>query len=225
MCFDPISMGLMAGGQLGSVFMNKEAVEKDAAARDAVMRAEGERQRKFQEQAGAETDATLTKFDRGAQENGTAQAEQRRMAGVDAATAKIEANAVPTGGSAPQVVQSDMARKIAEAVGRGRGIVRSQAKLQAYGDNQLNNGVSLNRAGQGIDMISNASRASSGIVPYELDAAGHAGDKYRTIADLFRMGGNVAGAYGMTRTPTRPPMTPTMPSESGMVYNTPGYYR
>ena len=84
------------------------------------------------------------------------------------------------------------------ALRQGRQQSQALAKLGGRSDAQLQGQIGLGRSAQELNRIGGQSRASSAILPYELNDANRKGQDWRMIADLFNTGSMAAGMYGMT---------------------------
>lgn len=182
-----------------SAKMNNDAQKSVVGARENAMRVELERQRALRERAAAVNDETEARFTRQQQDQSTGQEADRRTQVLQ------EAVALPTSGiqdipvaGAPAIVQSQIAASIRDALLYGKKLAGANARLGAYGSNQFNNGLTLNRSAQDLGQVSDFSRRSSDITGMELESANQAGAKQRQMADLFRMGGSLVAMYGGT---------------------------
>lgn len=194
MCLDPASLTAMAlmGGSTIAKNRQMKAVRRK---QDTVSQTERERQAKYQKQAQATLDKTMATFDRPAQDQSLATTAAQHETAINDTQAQ-PGDYTPTTGSAPPVVKSEIAKRMADAVRQGRGEVMARAKLGAYGGVQQKNAIDLNRSGQDIGRMGDFSRGSAGIMPLEMNAAYGAGRKWGQISDLFRMGGYGLALYG-----------------------------
>lgn len=184
-----------------------------AANKIAEDRVEAERQRKIraenlrQQGLGAESDARLRE-ELEAQSRGAVEAEKGQQ--VAAREAKYE-QALPiaseqeasyqTTPTAPKEVKSEIARNMVAALRRGRQQAKAQARLGGQADANQQGGFSMMRSGQDLDRIGNRSRASSAILPYELQDAYGRGEGWRTVGDIANTAASIYGLYGMTTPP------------------------
>lgn len=197
MCLGPellAAAGLMAG----STVANKKANKMVRNKQEGFSEAERIRRKGFQRQAQGTFDNTMSKFQAPSQTQAIADTAEKRDVSLNATQAQ-PGDFTPENTGAPEVVHSDLAKRMADAVKRGKGEVMARAKLGAYGGVQQDNAINLNRSGQSIGQMADFSRGSAGVLPYEMNAALGAGNKYRNIADMMRMAGYGLGMYGMMK--------------------------
>jgi hypothetical protein len=193
MC-DPLSAAAVL--TVGSIAANQVAANKVTGARNSRMAAEALRQKGYQQ------DANLINAE--AQQGQAADQQKQNIATEQVSRERALAPAadvgteLPTSGSAPIEVKGAIAEQMADALGKARQQIGAQARLGAYGANQFNNSLALNRAQSDLGTVQNFSQGSSSILPFELEAANQAGSGWRTAADLMRLGGTAAGLYGLT---------------------------
>lgn len=190
-----IPIALMIGGFLANQQAQKEVNDE----RDQKLRDERLRQQRLGQEADARLRDTISKQERPAierdQQVAQASREQKYAAAGPADTGYV---ANP---SAPTEVKSEMAARLGDALRRGRAQSQALAKLGARGDQQLGSGITLGRSAQDLNSIGGQSRASSSILPFELQDANAKGQDWRTIADLFNAGSFATGMYGMGTAP------------------------
>jgi hypothetical protein len=195
MCLGPellAAAGLMAGSTIANKKANKAVRKKQ----EGVSEAERIRQKGFQQQAQTTLDNTMQKFQVPSQTQAIADTATQRETSLQGTQAQ-PGDYAPTNNNEPTVVKSDIAQRMADAVAQGKREVMSRAKLGAYGQNQNQNAIALGRSGQDIGQMADFSRGSASVMPYEMNAALGAGNKYRSIADMMRMTGYGLGMYGM----------------------------
>jgi len=141
---------------------------------------------------------TLGGFDRTKQTAGLGAAQGKREAAVTGNTGASQTNEyAPAPGSAPQVVKSDIARKIGEAVqaGRSRGLAFS--KLAGQQDVNLGNSIDLGRSRGVLGQDSSFAGGIANLLPLQQGAA--ANNAYRNpsmLGDMLKLGGMGASMYG-----------------------------
>lgn len=173
-------------------------VEKE---RERRMQQEAMRQGQLGDQADARLREELANQTRPAVEDEKAQGVASREAKYEQALPSAEVAAYQTTPTAPKEVKSEIARSMVAAIRRGRQQGKALAKLGGQGDANLAGAISMGRSGQELNSIGNTSRASSAILPHELNAANQKGEGWRTVGDLASIGSMAAGLYGMTATP------------------------
>jgi hypothetical protein len=139
----------------------------------------------------------LNQFDAGNQTQKLQDATTQREGDLGAAAQSgAQDYAAPGTASAPTIIKSDLARAIAEGVGRGREDTKRRAALGAAGDAQFGNQLDLARSNEKLGMLGNFSGASSGVLGNEMMAANGAGQGWKLGGDLAGVGGQIAGMYG-----------------------------
>lgn len=199
------TMAQIAGAAMTGLSMlsNMSAQRSVAKRRNATNEAELHRQRQFQARADEVNRAQESNFTRDAQDESLGRTFQNRNAFIQESLPDLSLQSTREG--APEVVNTDLGKRIADALSYGRNMATSQAQLGAYGGNQFNNQVALNRSGQALGQIGDSSGRSSNIAGMELEGANQAGQGARNLADVFRLGGQGAMIYGMTRMPRPAP--------------------
>ena len=198
---------------------NKIASDKVIDRRNTDAEAEAARQRELQKRATAITDETLTKQSPASQAQQTAQIEQQRASAF--APAGTADTGLPSSGSAPIEVKSEIARQIGNAVRKGRAQLTARARLGAFDKSQHGNRLEIGRARTGVQQLQNFSLGSQNALQSEFGSATNAGKGWGNAADLFNLGSSVVGLYGMTKAPTPKP-TPRAQGMSGLTINQPG---
>lgn len=193
MCYPAlIAAGMAAAGAAS----NYAGQQKTIGAREDVARAEGERQQNYQKQANEVIDQSLVKQSPAAQNQSLAQTTQQRMSAL--LPSQSDAAQLPTSGSAPIEVKSEAARSMSDAIRKSRARLGAQARIGAFDQNQFENRLGMNRSMSDLGTLANFSQGSEGVLPYDLQDASNAGAGYQTAADLFNLGSNAVGLYGMT---------------------------
>lgn len=198
MC-DPLSIaGLVM--TVGSTVANTMAADQQAKARAAAMETERHRQGRLDQENEA---LNLTSRDR--YEDFEGQQEERGSKLADyftdgEATAEANQHAVnamlPTSGSDITVreeqKQSGLAKSFTDQQGQALG------QLRAFGDVLGGIGRDQARDASSIGQINSFKRASSGIMPLELEAANQKGAGARMLGDVLGLGGGLLmnGGFG-----------------------------
>ena len=190
MC-DPLSAAA-AVMTVGGMYAQNRADKVVAGNRDEAARAEADRQAALDREAGATFDTSLHGFDRGRQDASLGRAQGVRASAIDTKVGPTDP-AVPVAGSAPKIVKSTIARAMSDALARGKAQGVAQGNLAGYGDLALGNSIDLTRSGQKQATFGDFSRRSSGILPFELEAANRTGGGLRSFGKLLSAGGQVAG--------------------------------
>jgi hypothetical protein len=196
MC-DPLTIAGMALSA-GSTVANSMAANKVAKERSRVMQAERERQAKLDTEAQALNATSQDRYqgfgsdmDARGQELGNFFNEP--MPASDPTGAPTEV--MPTSDSNITVQET------AKQQGNSAKYTGQQAKalgnLRSFGD--YLGGVSRLQARDAgtIGQIGGYKKGSSGVVPFELDAAGHKGDKLKMFGDILQFAGSAAMGKGL----------------------------
>lgn len=194
-----IPIALMVAGLLAKQQAQHEVNQE----RDAKMGQERLRQQQLGQEADARMRQELETQSRPAVEQRGDQQTQVRQAEYDKSAPSVNAETASylTGASTPREVKSDLASHITSAIRRGRATSAAQAKLGGVADAGLQGQYDLARGGQDLNAIGGKSRASSAILPYELQDANLKGEGWRTVGDLADIGAMGYGLYGMTTAP------------------------
>lgn len=173
------------------------AAKRGFDAQEGAYQDEINRQHGYQADAGQQFAEALNGFRPGAQSQSLASAQQARNNTVQGnITAPASGTVAP--GSAPQMVQSEVARKSDQALAGARAGGTASANLGGWDDLNFGNNLNLGRANQRIGAIGNAAAGSSRLLPLEMRAAGT--NSYvppDPTGDLLQLGGQGAQLYGM----------------------------
>lgn len=194
MC-DPISATAagMAVAGMGANFMQQRSIESD---RSKVLRAESDRQDAYAKSATAYKDAAQAGMTREAQDAENADITAKRNDTIQGNISQEGAYDVPTAGSAPAVVKTQLAKKISEALATGRDRGQKLAKLGAWGDLDFNNRINLAESRGNINQQGDFATGSANVVPLELQSANNAGAGFGLAGNLLSTGGQFLAAYG-----------------------------
>jgi hypothetical protein len=102
-----------------------------------------------------------------AQEEATAS----RTGVLEQAVAAAPPGEVPLSGSAPDVVQSEVAKKMQTAVSQGKDQARALGKAGGYGDTWFGQGIANQETGRNLDVNNNFASGNMAILPYLQDFA------------------------------------------------------
>lgn len=195
--------------QAGGTMLRSRADEQVRQVQEQRMRDEMARQAAFKAQNAAALQAQIPTHTAPAQE-----------AARTALAAKMQAQVMPQPGGpgndgsfvpdnpgAPEVVKSDVARAVADALSKGRDFAKTTSNLSSYGGQQQANSITANRAHQDLNQVNSFSAGSSGVLPYELNAANRAGYGTRVASDVANGVGQIASIYSMMK-PKKPMYNP-----------------
>lgn len=186
----------LAMGAAG-VGMNAKAASDQTKARNNAAAAEAARQAGFADQAKIPFDNGLGQMGVNEQQQKLHDAQAGREGEMDkVAQSGAQDYSVPGMASAPTIIKSDLARAIADGVGRGREDTRRRAALGAFDQTQFGNRIDQARTGEQLGKLGSFSGASSGILGNEMLAANGAGQDWRLGGDLAGVAGQATGMYG-----------------------------
>ena len=189
-----------AAASAGGSYMNAKAENKrtNAGYKASRNQAEAERirQRAFQQQG----DEVMRQAVPAATSPQTlADAIGMREAGVQQVVQPTRNEYAPTPQSTPNVVNSEIDRQSNKSVAKVGRNAQAQGRLLAFGDADSARGRTMNRSGQKLTSINDASRNSAALLPYYQRSAvfnaTRAGDGM-TFGDALGLGGQAAQMYG-----------------------------
>lgn len=196
----PIAAMFITGAGIG---MNAIANQKAAAARDRALGNEMARQRRFDQEAAAlNTQAQDRYKDFGDQQEGVASdlTEYFQQAPQSAAEATGAAN-VSAGSVMPTATNDVVTREIANQKAKAGAFTGQQAdargRLRSFGDLLGDISRQTARDAGTIGQVSSFKSGSSGVLPYELEAANQKGGGYRMIGDILKGVGSIATTAGI----------------------------
>lgn len=178
-----------------SAAANKRAGDKEEAQRKKMLQLETERQDALGEKALDLNTETQDQFSRANQDASLADAFASRNKAMQAAAPRQEAYIGSTS-KGPEVISDEISRLVGKAAERTGGQGEALARMRSLDDVGLENDLKLLDTSRELSGMQLASQRSSDILPYELDASRQAGQRYRSLADLFRMGGMGMSAFG-----------------------------
>ena len=203
MCLDPISMAvmggsgaLMAGGQLANARQQKKVI----GARNNALADEQSRQAGYRTEAADAFDKALTGFDRPMQDAMLTKSVADRTASGEATMGEVDPGYAVTD-SAPAMVKTELAKRMVEAVTKGRDDMKRRAKLSAFGDRQFMNGQNLTDSGTKIGTQASFAGGSAGVLPSELGAANALYDP--TLGDILGGAGQIGMFAGLSGAPKK----------------------
>ena len=207
MC-DPVSIAGVAL-TIGSTLLSQRAAQKVGKARNSANSAEALRQEGFRRQQAAAFEDTSSGFNRKDQDAGIDTAALAREDSFTENLRTFSPGDVPTAGSAPRIVQENLAKELNRSLGEGKGFAKRLARFGASGENQFGNQVTLGRGAQEQARLGGFSAGSSRILPLDFLAANQKGAGLRTAAGITGALGSVANLAGATGGLTFGPATGT----------------
>ena len=203
MC-DPVTIGGMVLSAAGSAVNGMETANnqrRQSAARSAAAAAEYERQRRFSEEGRATFDQSVRDQGPDAARTRTQEGQaQRRQALTGAVDTSPVNTGAPVEASAPNVVRSEIGRRVGDALGGARREATNLANLTGYDDGTQGGAFAMSRANNRLADTQSMAAGSAAIAPLEMEAAYN--NAYRNpsgIGDLLGLAGRgvtLAGATG-----------------------------
>lgn len=195
MC-DPVSLtgAALAVASTGAGYMQQRSI---ADARDDASQAEMIRQKRYQQGASKVFDESLSEFENPAKATQAKRAErQSEIEGAVTGSGADHNSGMP--GSTPEVVKSEIARRMTEALDAGKQEARGIANLGAFGDWQTGVGRAMGENANELGKWASFARGSSNVLPMELHAANQEGQGWGLASDVMGVAGSAAGMYGAT---------------------------
>jgi hypothetical protein len=106
---------------------------------------------------------------------------------------------LPISESAPKEVKEANARAIGDILDTGRDTIQAGAKLNAFGDLNLNNSINLAESGRKIGTLQNFQDGNNGVLQSSVQSAFMKPRTAQTVGDALQGAGMVANAYASTR--------------------------
>lgn len=164
------------------------ANQEDTHAMNAAASAEAQRQAGYQKQANQVFQTSLAQSSPGT-------AQQQMQQGQDKAQAQYQKlESIPLSTSAAPFQTGQNGQSMVQ--GQTQLSNNAQAKLQGYSEWDLQQAIKNLTANQQLGIINTNASRSAGVLPYEIQQAGHTGDMLSGIGGLFGAGGSVLGTYG-----------------------------
>jgi hypothetical protein len=176
--------------------MNQLQQNAIAHARNKVLGAENARQDQYASAATGYKDAAQQTLTRDAQEASRSNLADKRNSTIQGNISQDGSYDIPTAGSAPSVIKTQLAKRISDALAAGRDRGSALAKLGSWNDLNFENGVNLTNSGSNINQLGNFATGSAGVVPLELQGANNAGAGFGLAGDILGVGGQFGAAYG-----------------------------
>lgn len=186
------------GAQMAGTYLRAQANKKIIDQQDMLMALHRQKQAQLQAEADANINNITPTMTREAQD-ASRQQQQQRLEQSYQPTKDMAGEYLPDNPGAPEVVKSDLARQISEAVAKGKNYAKASARLNSYGQQNLNNNIALGRNAQDMSMLGGFSQGQSAVLPYQLQGAQRAGRGMNVASDIFNGAGQLATIYGLTR--------------------------
>lgn len=162
-------------------------------AMNAAQAAESMRQKGLRGEADALFNESLGKQTADAQKDRLADKQAEREAAATSAQTEAPVATVPVQGGAPTVVADETAARVNQGNFEAKRAAMLAAQLEGYGDLNLTNALLNTRYGQGQANIANFMQGSANVLPLEMKAASHRGDKMKAIGSGLQAIGSLAG--------------------------------
>jgi hypothetical protein len=122
--------------------------------------------------------------------------EDATAARTDTLTASVQEapEQMSLSGSAPQVVQSELAKRMMGAVDKGKAEAQQLGKVGGYGDTWFNEGVSNVATGRNLGVNQNFASGNMALLPYGQDLAEQAA--YKPISPFGSILSGLGSAFG-----------------------------
>lgn len=196
----PYIAAASAGSQLAGSYAQSRSARAQNDAQQQAMQAHSERQSKLQEEANRAIGGASETFDPAKQNPQLEAAQAARTAAAAPAPVPTQGYQTTTA-SAPKVVETDMERKLTEALSGGREAANRAGALQGYGDSAQTNQINLGRAGQRVGQLGNFSQGTSNALPLQLRSAYNRGGNWGESGDALDSLGRLGTLYSLTRKP------------------------
>ncbi|MER9685914.1 hypothetical protein [Mesorhizobium sp. M0139] len=196
-----IALAGTAASTVGGMITQKEQqanIERQAKARNDKLNSTMLKNDALAKQSRADFDARQKNATGDAIEQDRADKTQQRTQDLTAAVDSTPAAAdVSLSGSAPTVIKSELAKRMASALGQATDSAKAQAKLGGYGDAWLNQGFQDVDASRDIGTNANYAAGNMAILPYQQDIAEqHATKPISPLGSLLQGFGSIASSYG-----------------------------
>lgn len=205
---------------------NTVADRQRASARDKSLAAELRRQQGLDREADALHAQSRARYDDFAQrqdERAGGLAEMFRAAPQAAPQAVSEANA-SAGAVMPTATNDIVVREIANQAGKARQFTDQQAdaraELRSFGDVLADTSLAQARDSGAIAQIGGFKSGSSGVLPYELDAANQKGGGAQFLGDILGGAGSIGLNYGLSDAIMKGATLPSLPTWAGKAAKT-----
>lgn len=124
-----------------------------------------------------------------------AEATADRTQTLESAVAPAEPGSIALSGSAPEVVRTEIAKRMGGTMREGIDSAKRLGKLGGYTDSLFNQDVANNAAGRDIGVTQNAVAGNMALLPYAQDFAGYQARKPSSgIGEVVAAGGQALGA-------------------------------
>lgn len=197
MC-DPASLALIVGSTLASSAIQGQAADKVSGARNSAITAEQADLAKYRKTATQALGQSQDAASRPTLDAATQAAQDQRE--QDYSSVLKPEDLLPGQGDASQAVRQSIVNSLGTGTAKAKQDASNKAIVDGYGDATFGRDVNMNRAGQAINTQGNFAAGRANVLPIELDAANHAGDRLQSMAGLVQ-GLGTAAAIGYGKIP------------------------
>lgn len=206
MCVDPATAAVLAistAATVGGGMMDRREDEKNAArqasARNAVLSQTLDKNRKLSEESYGTFDKRLAEAQPEPQQGQLEGAREKRVAEAKSTIREAAPGEVPLSGSAPKVVQSQLAKRLSEAQVKNEDAATKIGNLSAYGDQWFQNNLDNVEAARGIDTTRGFAQQNLSLMPALQDLAQYGAYKPKSglgtaLQQVGQIGATTAGA-------------------------------
>lgn len=176
----------------------EEAAQREKAARDAELMEILQRNRQDADANYQTFQSRLSELQPMPQQIAQDEAATDRASPVQNAVMEFDDVDIPLSGSAPKIVQSQLANAMKDAWDKSTDHAQKMAKLGAYSDHWFNQGLATNEAARDIETRNRFARERTAMLPAMQDFAAYDAQKPRSgLGELLSgIGRTVAGAGG-----------------------------
>lgn len=195
------SLALVAAGTAATAYGANQASKAEGAATTAEL----DRQKKLRDEASKSLNVTIAHNDGKKTQTDMGAKAATREAAYSQSAADV-ANYAPAGqnleggvgGAGDRVVADSYAKHLGDASNYVKRQGAAQAALTSFDDTMSANNIFNANQGYDIRKLGSFMQGSAGVLPMELNAAGHAGDTSRTVGGILSALGAVTGAGAAT---------------------------
>lgn len=194
-----------AGAGAAGTYSAAKANKMDIESRDAAQRADRFRQAELQRQADADLRNEVTKFEPTTTQQQVDAAAATRVAGVAPAPAAAPAQYQSTTAVAPVEVKADLDRRLGNVATKAQSEAARRARLGAYGDVSVDQGMQIGRLGERFRQSRADSRGSTNVMNAEVGVPNSASPGWRNRSDLANTIGQIGSLYSIYGGQQKPP--------------------
>ncbi len=228
-----LALGSTALSGVGSMMQQNEAAKNAARiqnARNAELDALRTRNKKLSDEATGIFDERMSRQAPDAQQNTQEQVAQQRVSELVGAAESAPQVDMGLSGSAPDIVRSEFAKRIADSVGKAKKDAESLGKLGAFSQMQFDNALDNQRTANRISVPVGFAQSNTQMLPYlqneaELNATKPSSGIGQILQGAGTAGGFLAGSGKLGTMPQKlPPNVYGPPAPGTGVLGTIGSY-